>query len=261
MIFQATGLITLTTDFGLRDPYVGIMKGAILCRFPDARLIDLTHEAPTYQPQLAGFWLSRAWPHFPAGTVHLAVVDPGVGTQRAMVLLEFAGQVFIAPDNGLLDTVPGDAPDPQWRMFGADDLVHLQLRAASNTFHGRDIFAPLVAEIAAGRQRPDSLGTRLRRAPARIDCNRDYGQILWADHYGNLVTDIAAERLRLFRHPALLFRQQRIELKPSYGYAQQGELLALVNSWGTLEIAEAQGNARQRLQATPGEVVQLVETA
>jgi S-adenosylmethionine hydrolase len=193
--------------------------------------------------------------------VHLAVVDPGVGTQRAMISLEFAGQLFIAPDNGLLDAVPGDAPNSEGRIFGAADLVDLQLPIASHTFHGRDIFAPLVAEIAAGRQQPDSLGTPLRRAPATVDRNRDHGQILWADHYGNLVTDIAAERLSRFVNPALLFRQQRIQLKDSYGYSNAGELLALVNSWGTLEIAEAKGNARQRLQATAGEPVQLVETA
>lgn len=257
--FSANGLITLTTDFGLSDPYVGVMKGVILARHPAARLVDLTHQVPAYQPGLAGFWLTRVWRYFPAGTVHLAIVDPGVGTARAMALLEMAGQVFVAPDNGLLDALLRETPQAQMRRFEIQDLARLQLSVPSRTFHGRDIFAPLVAEIAAGRQSPTGLG----RAPERRVVSAPAsgrGQIVCADHYGNLLTDIPADGLSSLQNPCLRFREQHLQIRPSYGFAAPGELLGVVNSWGTLEIAQCQGNAQQSLQAIPGEAVWLVES-
>ncbi|MGE0113494.1 MAG: S-adenosyl-l-methionine hydroxide adenosyltransferase family protein [Steroidobacteraceae bacterium] len=258
--FKACGLVTLTTDFGLSDPYVGIMKGAILVRHPSVRLVDLTHQTPVFQPEVAGFWLARSWQYFPTGTVHLAVVDPGVGTERAMRLLFLAGQLFIAPDNGLLDPVFRSAPAGHWRVFRVEDLVHLSL-TPSMTFHGRDIFAPLVAEITANRQSPEMLGKALETMPAPVIQETGAGQIIYADHYGNLITDVAADCLTLFRQPVLQFRDQQFHIRASYGFAAHGELLGLVNSWGTLEIARAHGNAQRCLQAEPGEVVRVVEAA
>ena len=260
VIFQANGLITLTTDFGLSDPYVGVMKGAILTRYPAARLVDLTHQVPAFQPVLAGFWLSRVWPHSPPGTVHLAVVDPGVGTERGMVALQASGQLFVAPDDGLLDPVFRSAPQAQWRLFHLSDLRHLGLSSSSHTFHGRDIFAPLVAETAAGRQSPDSLGTCVQPQVDAPPQPLGHGRIVCADHYGNLITDIQAGDLAHFKQPVLAFRGRQIPLFVSYGFAPPGELLALVNSWDTLEIALAQGSAQQLLQAGSGEVVTLVES-
>ncbi len=257
--FKANGLITLTTDFGLSDPYVGVMKGVILARYPTARLVDLTHQIPAFQPVLAGFWLARVWPHFPAGTVHLAVVDPGVGTARGMVLLCAAGQVFVAPDNGLLDPVFRSAPHPEWRVFQVSDLRHLKLPTPSHTFHGRDIFAPLIAEISAGRQAAEALGRYIEHPSGALPQPLGHGQIVCADHYGNLITDIAAGCLAHFKHPVLRFRTRDLPLYTSYGFAPPGELLGLVNSWGTLEIALAQGSAQQLLQAVSGEVVTVAE--
>lgn len=261
--FVANGLITLSTDFGSIDPYVGAMKGVILTRYPAARLVDLTHQIPDYQPQLAGFWLARIYRYFAAGTVHLAVVDPGVGTARGMVLLYAASQVFIAPDNGLLEPVARAAADARWRSFSRQDLNHLRLPTPSRTFHGRDIFAPLVAEIASGKQSPETLGrVELRPIATAERMERmGHGHIVWVDHYGNLITDIDSGCLERFTSPVLCFRDQQILLRQSYGFAAAGELLGLVNSWGTLEIAVAQGSAQQRLQAQSGDAVWVVEGA
>jgi S-adenosyl-L-methionine hydrolase (adenosine-forming) len=258
--FCASGVITLTTDFGLSEPYVGIMKGVILARCPTARLIDLTHQVPPFQPGLAGFWLARSWQHFAVGTLHLAVVDPGVGTDREMVLLEAGGQVFVAPDNGLLDPVFRSAADSRWRTFGVADVSHLLPTKISHTFHGRDVFAPVAAEIGAGRLQVGDLGQARAAIPFAAPRRGREGQIVGADHFGNLVTDIPAEGLDGLIAPIVLFRGQRIAVCRSYGFAPAGELLGLVNSWGTLEIAVAQGNAQQALQATPGEGVAVIES-
>ncbi len=266
--FNANGIVTLTTDFGLRDPYVGVMKGVILGRNPHAKLVDLTHEIPVYQPRSAGFWLACCHEYFPAGTVHLAVVDPGVGTERRMLLLIMAGQVFIAPDNGLLETVPGTgSAQTIWRQFTCDDLAHLHLPEPSHTFHGRDIFAPLVAELSAGRLLPSLLGSEFTDmagstpvpSTEALVAGEVTGQIVWVDHYGNLLTDLRAASLNHCRRPGLRYGQHLIPILPSYGFASTGGLLGVVNSWGRLEIAESHGNAMHRLQARVGDQVTLTE--
>ena len=223
-IFSPNGVITLTTDFGLSDPCVGIMKGVILSRYPQARLIDLSHHVPSFHPALAGFWLARAHRYFPAGTVHLAVVDPGVGTARKMVCLQAHQQVFVAPDNGLLSEVFSTDPAARWQVFALSDLRSLRLMDISNTFHGRDIFAPLVAEIAGGRLAPSAVGEALLPTVA-APRGSGVGQILWADHYGNLITDIPANELAHFRQPALQWRSQQIRMAATYGLAPVGSLL------------------------------------
>jgi S-adenosylmethionine hydrolase len=142
------GVITLTSDFGLRDPFVGVMKGCILARHPGATLIDLTHEVLAHWPAEAGFWLSRSYGWFPVGTVHVAVVDPGVGTARDIVLLASRGHLLLAPDNGLLAPVKqSDAAAVAWRLT-AQGMSRCRIGHASATFHGRDIFAPLAASPA-----------------------------------------------------------------------------------------------------------------
>jgi len=259
-LFRASGVVTLLTDFGLSEPYVGIMKGVILGRCPTAQIIDLTHQVPSFQSGLAGFWLARSWPYFPAGTVHLAVVDPGVGTERGMVVLAAGGQAFVAPDNGLLEPVFRSAADAYWRSFRVGDVAHLLPPVVSHTFHGRDIFAPLVAEITTGRQSIGSLGEPKTAPMSAPSSAPGMGRIIGVDHFGNLITDIPAECLATLKAPVVRFRGRLIPVYQSYGYAPQGELLGLVNSWGTVEIAEAQGNAQRSLQAIPGEVVAVVES-
>src|SRR5690242_14934522 len=157
-VARPSGVITITTDFGHQGPFVGVIKGCILTRFPEARLIDLTHEIVVHWPAEAGFWLARAFSYFPAGTVHMAVVDPGVGTARNIVALRAGGHYFLAPDNGLLAPVAARARDPYIVRLGAAPLAHLGIHHPSATFHGRDIFAPVAAELAAGRSRIEDLG-------------------------------------------------------------------------------------------------------
>lgn len=258
--FRASGVITLTTDFGLSEPYVGIMKGVILSRCPAARVVDLTHQVPPFEVGVAGFWLARTWQHFALGTVHLAVVDPGVGTDREMLLLEAGGQVFVAPDNGLLDPVFRSATDARWRSFGVADVAHLLPPVISHTFHGRDVFAPVVAEIAAGRFGSSDLGRAKAALPPASPSGIREGRVVGADHFGNLVTDISAAGLDGLKAPAVLFRGQRMAVHRSYGFAPAGTFLGLINSWGTVEIAMAQGSAQQALQAIPGEAVAVVES-
>jgi S-adenosylmethionine hydrolase len=259
-LFRPSRVVTLLTDFGVSEPYVGIMKGVILSRSPTARLIDLSHQVPPFQSALAGFWLARCWKYFPVGTVHLAVVDPGVGTERKMVVLEVGGHAFVAPDNGLLDAVFHSAPGGRYRAFQTDDVRHLLPVGISNTFHGRDIFAPLVAEIIEGRQSVGELGKPKSAPTASPVSPLGSGRIVGIDHFGNLISDIPAEALAGLNCPMVQFRDLRIPLHTSYGHAPQGSLLALINSWGTVEIAEAQGNAQRSLRAAPGEGVAVIDT-
>src|SRR5688572_10253392 len=133
MQFQPCGVVTLTSDFGLRDPFVATMKGRILSRFPAARVIDITHEIPVYWPAEAGFWLSRAWTYFPSGSVHVAVVDPGVGTRRDIIAVVVQDANFLAPDNGLLAPVIARLPQPQIIRLDAQRLQRLKLGIPSST--------------------------------------------------------------------------------------------------------------------------------
>src|SRR5579872_7198564 len=155
--FKASGVITITTDFGHQGPFVGVMKGVILTRFPAARLIDLTHEIVVHWPAEAGFWLVRAFAYFPPGTVHVAVIDPGVGTSRDILAVSAQQHVFLAPDNGLLAPVVASHPDSEVIRFDALQLARFGVHRPSATFHGRDIFAPIAAELAAGRCAPGEL--------------------------------------------------------------------------------------------------------
>src|SRR5580692_3854810 len=165
-----SGVITLTTDFGHQGPFVGVMKGAILQRYPQARLIDLTHEILVHWPAEAGFWLARVHPYFPPGTVHVAVVDPGVGTARGILAVLAHAQVFLAPDNGLLASVVSRAPGARIVRLAAATLARLGVARISATFHGRDIFAPLAAELAAGRLSVSELGEPVTQlVPSWVD--------------------------------------------------------------------------------------------
>ena len=200
--FTPSGVITLTTDFGHKDPFVGVMKGQVLRRFPTAQLVDLTHEVLVHWPAEAGFWLGRSFRYFPAGTVHVAVVDPGVGSSREIAIVEAEGQVFLAPDNGLLAGVLERLPSPPLlRLLDLSILPRLDVHRPSATFHGRDIFAPLAAELAAGRLEPDALGpTVAELVPGWLDepvvsAGQVSGAVVTVDHFGNLLTNIDATLL------------------------------------------------------------------
>lgn len=259
----AARIITLTTDFGLAGPFVGVMKGVILGHCPGAQVIDLTHDIPVHWPVEAGFWLARSHRWFPAGTVHVAVVDPGVGTARGIIAAEHAGQVFLAPDNGLLAPVLGTRPAACYQL--ADGFRAAQgWDRPSATFHGRDLFAPLAAGIAAGRIAPRDIGPRideiipsLLEDPA-VGENEVRGVVVAVDHFGNLITNIDGALLTRFRAAEVLAAGRRLALRRTYGDSPPGELLALVNSFGTLEIARAEGSAADLLGVSRGAPVTVV---
>lgn len=262
---MASGIVTITTDFGHKGPFVGVMKGVILARFRDARIVDLTHEIPVHWPAEAGFWLQRSYYYFTPGTVHVAVVDPGVGTERDIIAAEADRHLFLAPDNGLLAPLLDSVADATVHRVDAAALESLGLPPASATFHGRDIFAPLAAELAAGRLAPADLGPRADDwTPGWLDepesaGGRVTGVVVTVDNFGNLITNIGEEFLESFERPLILAGGHAFELKETYGRSKPGEYLALVNSFGVLEIARAESSAAAGLGLDRGAPVRLTE--
>ena len=253
-MFTACGVITITTDFGHQGPFVATMKGRMLAHLPAARIIDVTHEVPVYWPAEAGFWLARAYPYFPTGSVHVAVVDPGVGTSRDIIVVVAAGHAFLAPDNGLLAPVVTRANSPSiYRLDTPKAIAKFKLPMPSATFHGRDIFAPVAAELAAGRAAPASLGPKTTdivpswvEEPA-VTADHVSGVIITIDHFGNLITNIDAELIRAFPAPVVRTGGRSLPLRRTYGDVRPGEFLALVNSFGVIEIARAEQSAAEAL--------------
>ena len=252
-----SGIITLTSDFGLRDPFVGVMKGRLLDCAPAARLIDLTHEIVAHWPAEAGFWLARAYGYFPRGTVHLAVVDPGVGTTRDIAIVESDGHMFLAPDNGLLAEVAGRAGSRLWHLRG-DVLPGLGVDRPSATFHGRDIFAPVAAALATGRVTPAAIGRLVATLipswveEASGERDRVTGVVITIDHFGNLITNIDRALLRELVDPQVHAGKLALPLRRTYGEARPGEPMALINSFGVVEIAVAEGRAADALGLSRG---------
>jgi S-adenosyl-L-methionine hydrolase (adenosine-forming) len=249
MPFAPTGLITLTTDFGTLDPYAGIVRGRILGRFPGARIVDLSHGIPAGRQDLAGFWLARAWLDFPPGTVHLAVVDPGVGTVRGVMLALAANRLLFAPDNGLLPEALRGRPNVRWFAMDPQLPARLDLGSLSRTFHGRDLFAPVAAAMASGELTPEGFGPpAVPRDPAPLpspgrDVDGVIGQVVLADRFGNLITNIGEDLLAACRQPVVEAGRREWPLLPTYGSAEAGARLALVNAFGLLELAIHGGNA------------------
>ena len=256
--FQPSGIVTLTTDFGHKDPFVGVMKGQVLCRFPAARLIDLTHEILAHWPAEAGFWLGRSFRYFPPGTVHVAVVDPGVGSSRDIAVVEAEGQLFLAPDNGLLaGLIERLESPPILRRLREGVLRELGIHRPSATFHGRDIFAPLAAELAAGRLGPESLGPVVGElvpgclAGPVLAGGQLRGAVVTVDHFGNLLTNLDAPLVAQVAMPVVQAGGQEIQLRRTYSDVPPGEYVALINSFGVLEVARAQPERRRGPRSWP----------
>lgn len=263
MPFQPSGIITITTDFGHQGPFVGVMKGVMYARFPGARLVDLTHEIVVHWPVEAGFWLARAFQYFPAGTVHVAVVDPGVGTERDIIAVSVQGHVMLAPDNGLLATVVARHPDAAIVRAEPAALARFGIHRPSATFHGRDIFAPLAAELAAGRCLPAELGVPTRSLVPSwvedplIEDGVVHGVVITIDHFGNLITNIDARLFAGWAAPEVRAGVHRFPLHRTYGEVKPGDYLALVNSFGVLEIARAEQSAAEGLGLGRGAPVEI----
>lgn len=261
--WQPSGVITITTDFGHKGPFAGVMQGVILSRFPGASIVDLAHDIPAHWPPEAGFWIERSYRYFPDGSIHIAIVDPGVGTEREIIIAEYDGHIFMAPDNGLLAPVL-EKSDVVYQLQ-YDKLKPLGLSAPSATFHGRDIFAPVAAEMAAGRIRPADIGVATAQwTPGWIDDpevqpGRVTGVVVTVDAFGNLITNIRADLIESFENPVAHLAGHDFEFKSTYGRAEPGHYLALINSFGVLEIARAEGNAAEGLGSERGAPITVIE--
>jgi len=242
-------IITLLTDFGTSDSYVAEIKGVLLSRVPTATVVDVTHDVPAGDVRAGRYVLSRVWPRFPAGTVHLAVIDPGVGTARRALAAQAGGHCFVGPDNGLLSGLPDDVR-----------FVTLPvLRDASPTFHGRDVFAPAAARLAAGA-RLDDLGPpvadviRNTAAAPRVVESAVLGEVVYIDRFGNLISNIPKDLIRL--GATITVGETTIGLvRRTFGDVAVGMPVAYVGSGGTVEIGVREGSAARALGVGVGAVV------
>jgi len=257
-------IITLTTDFGTGSPYVAAIKGVVLSLNPAATMVDLTHEVPPHDVRCGAIVLEDTSDCFPPGTIHVAVVDPGVGTDRAIVLARIGRQSYLAPDNGLLSRLARRTPPAKIIRLSQPEYW---LQPVSATFHGRDVMAPVAARLSLGLD-PDHLGepadklVMLDWPEVRVLPDRIEGSILWIDPFGNLVTDVTAELLAGWsrgREPPgtwICCRGRRIAgLSRTYGDHACGSLIAVIGSSDRLEIAVVGGSAAEALQAAVGEQV------
>jgi S-adenosyl-L-methionine hydrolase (adenosine-forming) len=261
--FMPAGIVTLLTDFGLADPFVGIVKGRILGRFPAARIVDLSHAIPAGHAGLAGFWLARAWREFPPGTLHLAVVDPGVGTDRGVVLAGAGNQLLLAPDNGLLPEALRGVREVEWRRMNPELPAHLGLLPLSATFHGRDLFAPLAAELACGALSVEDFGPPATPeqgellAPPQRGAGQVTGCVVLVDHFGNLITNIPDAWIAKLRQPTVTVAGRQLPLMARYSDTREGAPLALINAFGLLEVAVNRGRAEEFFAIGAGSPIQV----
>lgn len=252
------------TDFGLDDTFVGQMKGVILSIAPHARIIDLTHAVSPQNIAQGAFILGKSVPFFPDGSIVVAVVDPGVGTSRCAIAVETAKHIYVAPDNGLLAAV-----------FLQEDVkscvriteTRFMLPSSSTTFHGRDLFSPVAAHLASGVA-VSGLGCAIAPGACTMislpactlsdDGRTMEGVVIYADHFGNLVTSIEAEMLDEPERWEVVFgNAYRLPLSLTYGSTAEGKPLAYRGSSGTIEIAVRNGNGAKTLGLKPGEPVML----
>ncbi len=255
-------IITLTTDFGTSDHFVGVMKGVILGIAPQARIVDITHEVAPFEVTQAAFAISQAYAYFPKKTIHVVVVDPGVGSARRPLLVETAGHYLIAPDNGVLSMIYNRA-DHKVRHITADGYF---CQPVSRTFHGRDIFSPVAAHLAAGTA-PARFGKlvydHVRLAldePTQTGKRTWTGAVLRVDRFGNLITN-----LHIDAFPSIATRPFEIgigfekltRLAQTFSEGDPGELMVLTGSSGFLEVSANQASAAKLLGCAAGSPVEL----
>jgi S-adenosylmethionine hydrolase len=253
-------VVTLLTDFGTRDVYVGVMKGVIAGLAPRARVVDLTHEVSPQAVVEAAFLLDSAVPYFPPGTIHVAVVDPGVGTSRRIVCARTPRATFVAPDNGLLTRVL--ERDPATQIVAVENS-NCFLPEVSTTFHGRDVFAPVAAHLANGLDLGE-LGAEVSELLAfDLPRVRETGPGVYAgegihvDHCGNLVTNVPVATCGDVEVLSLGTQQVEGPLRRSYGECDEGALFLVGGSSGFLEVSVNQGSAAERLSARRGDAVEV----
>lgn len=265
---QPSGIITLTTDFGQTDSYVGVMKGVILGVNRNLHIVDITHAITPQNVQQAAYVLQTFPSYFPPGTLHVVVVDPGVGSQRCAIALQTPEATFVAPDNGLLRGMWHEAQE-RWgaEQLAVHELTERQfwLPDLSNTFHGRDIFAPVAAHLASGTP-ITALGPRLEapveaalQQPTLDDQGALEGRIIHVDHFGNCITNIQSEHVAQVGFDVVIeIAAQRLPtICRTYADGQVGALIALYSSSGRLELAVRNGSAARLLGAAIGDVVRI----
>ncbi len=255
--------MTLITDFGSRGEYSGAMKGAVLAVNPRCQVVDVTHEITPQNILQASWVVKNVYPYYPPGTVHAVVVDPGVGTSRRAVVLRHGGHLFVGPDNGVFTSVLSESQESSANQIAETKFFR---HPVSDTFHGRDVFAPVAGHLSAGLE-PERLGPKIKDlvrldwpAPKRGKGGLK-GKVLWADSFGNLITNISREEYG----PELDQQRVRIggrgwrieRLNRTYGESRPGHPLALFGSGGLLEISVNGGNAREALGLKPGDSISI----
>lgn len=242
-------IVTLTTDFGIQDAFVGAMKGVLLSRCPRAQIVDITHEIPPQAVRTGALRLASVAAYFPAGTVHLAVVDPGVGGARRAIAIQANAQHFVGPDNGVL-SVAAPGTSLGWRAVELTNTAH-RLSRLSNTFHGRDLFAPAAAHLACGGALEELGGEveailELQVPRPRRDGDTLHGVVLDIDRFGNVITNICAEDLAGWSVDHLRVGVARID-GLSTAYDDSKGLVAVIDSDDRLEVAAPSGSAASAL--------------
>jgi len=262
-------IISLLSDFGLKDPYVAEMKAVILSICPETRIVDITHGVEKFNIRMGAFMLASAAPYFPKGTIHVAVVDPGVGTKRRPIVVVTKQAVYVGPDNGLLMLAA--------QKQGVTHVYHItnrefMLPKISRTFHGRDIFTPTAAHLAKGKA-PSEVGPEIhdyavpKFAAPSLDKNMLHGEILHIDDFGNMITNISEEELKKTGirdgdNLQVELREKQIGLKLCRAYGEVGARcpLAIIGSHGFLEISVNQDSAARRFEAKIGEPVRVTRS-
>ncbi len=248
---RPSGLVTLTTDFGVADPYAGVMKGAVARASAKPQVVDLSHDVPPQDIAAGAFVLWSAIGRFPAGSVHCGVVDPGVGSDRRILAACARGDYWLVPDNGLLGAVLTSDTAAEVR---AVDLERLGVQREAVTFDGRDVFAPVAAMLSSGRYGFSALGPRVEDGDCTDHVFAGGDRVVHVDHYGNLVTNVSAER-----GSGRGVRLAGVEVAPQRTYAdvEDGALLAYVGAFGLLEVAARGDSAAKRLGIGRGAAVTL----
>lgn len=259
-------IITLMTDFGTSDHYVGVMKGVILNINPQAQIVDITHTIPPQDVHAAAFLIDSAYRYFPTGTIHVIVVDPGVGSERRALVCHTETAYFVCPDNGILTHILRN--EERIHTVALENSAYF-LPQVSNTFHGRDIFAPVAAHLSHSIG-IDRLGNPVTH-PVQLPVPRPevtdkavIGQVIWIDSFGNLVTNVSHEILELLEgQDSVVIHAGGAEidrLNRSYAESAVSEVLAIIGSFNRLEISINQGNAAQVLGLKRGDRIAICMT-
>jgi len=257
-------IITLLTDFGLQDPYVGVMKGVIYKINPNVKIVDITHGVSKFNVREAAFILAYSYKYFPPGTIHVVVVDPGVGTARKGLIIKTKKYFFVGPDNGVLVSAAEENGIQAVYFINTENYKEI-----SYTFHGRDVFAPTAAYLSLGIP-PSKLGDPTEKylpapysRPSIVEKGTVSGEIIYIDGFGNLVTNIPSSLIwkQEIRYGDLLEvtirgrRPMKLRLHKAYGETPPGSLLLLINSFNHLEISMNMGNAANALKVKQGEKI------